>query len=109
MLCGWQKGTDHFWCGGRDQGRRMLREQAASQRPASDAEAGGTRHSQQQQERVSLDSFDHSAAWVITDSSLRRRERRIATQTTVWPFLNPVRLRIYAPAIVDRIASRSHT
>ncbi len=39
----------------------------------------------------------------------RSEESEILTQMTVWPFLNAVRLPIYTPAIVDRIASRSHT
>jgi DNA modification methylase len=54
ILYGWRDGTDHYWCGARDQGDVWFFEQAAQERPASDDETLRTRRAralEQQQSR----------------------------------------------------------
>ena len=41
ILYGWKEGTDHFWCGARDQGDVWFIKKPVGQRSASDDEAGG--------------------------------------------------------------------
>ena len=41
ILYGWKEGTDHFWCGARDQGDVWFIKKPVGQRSAPDDEAGG--------------------------------------------------------------------
>ena len=52
ILYGWKEGTDHFWCGARDQGDVWFIKKPVGERSAPDDEAGrtgGARHPEQQQ------------------------------------------------------------
>ena len=41
ILYGWKEGSDHYWCGARDQGDVWFFDKPVQQRPAPDDEAGG--------------------------------------------------------------------
>ena len=81
ILYGWKEGTDHFWCGARDQGDVWFFDKPAKQRSASDDEAGGAGRASDPEliksRDIVLDLFGGSGTTMIAAERTGRRARLV--------------------------------